>query len=133
MKNLEPKNARIDPKEGLPVGEAIAQLSHIASNADVPPRLVLPYESGIALAGATPFKPLLGFTQGSNFDHGKIFLEVGTRMRAPTAELAREAEALQRSVDALGAIGLILRNRRTSESDKLAAIAQHVAAFSTKA
>lgn len=131
MKQFKQPSARLDPKEGLPVDDAIAQLSHLATGTDAPLRLVLPYESGVALAGATPFKPLLGFTQGVNFDHGKVFLEVGARMRAPSAELAREAETLQRSVNALGAIGLILRNRGATDEDKLRAIGQHVAAFST--
>lgn len=120
-----------DPKDGMPVEAALEQLHRLSAGAHAPLKLVLPYESGFAMAGARPFKPVIGFHAGFDWDYGKIFVDVGVQMRAPSVELDQEAATLARAVGALGEIGLVLRNTRLTNEQKLRSIDAKISGFRT--
>lgn len=121
-----------DAKEGMTAEAAGERLLEIASSARGPLRLVMPYETSRVTIGGTPYKPVYGFTRGFDWDTGKVFVDIGPRLRAPTPELENDRQLLRRAVDTIGAIALQMRDNRVSPDDKLKAIADTLALFNTR-
>lgn len=121
-----------ESKNGITVEEAATRLQQLAQRSRAPMQLVIPYETGRVMIGGTPSKPVFDFKPGFDWDKGKVFVDIGERLSAPSTEWENDRELLRRAVDTIGIIALQVRKERVSSDDKLRAIAKTLANFSTR-